>query len=94
MKNSIVFLIIEFFFSSVSAQINQNADTIPNITEHRILLKKINSISDSISMISPEKNSQVNIYNSENGIYYVLMFKKNLLLKESYLGLKITILII
>lgn len=89
MKNSIVFLIIEFFFSSVSAQINQNADTIPNITEHRILLKRINSISDSISIISPEKNSQVNIYNSENGIYYVLMFKKNLLLKDSYLGLKI-----
>jgi len=55
MKNAVILLILYFCSMNLFAQYNQNVDTIPNITEHPVLLKRINYISDSIIMISPEK---------------------------------------
>jgi len=89
MKNAVILLILYFCSMNLFAQYNQNVDTIPNITEHPVLLKRINYISDSIIMISPEKKTHVVLYNSQNGLYYILMFKGDTLFKESYLGLKL-----
>jgi len=89
MKNYFILLILYFSLNSLYAQFFGNVDTIPKITDHPFLLKKINFIKDSVNIYSPEKNTHVILYNTINGLYYILIYKEDTLLKESYLGLRL-----